>query len=234
MVKLGYTNTRPVTMGEMIFMASSVSRGAKRALLVADMPFMSYQAGAEDAIRNAGALLKEGGMDAVKIEGGAEFAPTVRALKRAGIPVMGHIGFTPQTSPTTVGYKVQGRTASAGLALLRDAKALEKAGAFSVVLEMVAAETAKAISESLRIPTIGIGAGADCDGQILVMHDVLGLFEKFTPKFAKRYANLSAEIERAIESYASDVASGAFPDEEHIFHMEEKEAQRLLNSRKKK
>lgn len=227
MVTLGYPDTRPVKMDEMIYMSSAVSRGAKRVLLVADMPFMSYQEGIEEAIHNAGRFVKEGGMDAVKIEGGADFAPTVRALTRAGIPVVAHIGFTPQTTPTSEGYRVQGRTAAAALSLVEDAKALEEAGAFSIVLEMTASEAAKAITDSVDIPTIGIGAGGVCDGQILVIHDILGLFDRFTPKFARRYLNLSAEIQGAIESYAKEVSSGAFPGEEHTFHMDPEEARRL-------
>jgi len=230
MVKLGYPDTRPVKMDEMIFMSSAVSRGAKRALLIGDMPFMSYQASVEDATRNAGRLVKEGGMDAVKIEGGADFAPTVRALTRAGIPVMAHIGFTPQTTPTAEGYRVQGRTAAAAVSLLEDASTLEEAGAFSIVLEMTASETAKAITDSVAVPTIGIGAGRDCDGQILVLHDILGLFDRFTPKFAKRYLNLSAEIQNAIESYAKEVVSEDFPGEEHTFHMDPREAQMLQSA----
>jgi 3-methyl-2-oxobutanoate hydroxymethyltransferase len=234
MVVLGYPDTRPVKLDEMIYMSLAVSRGAKRPLLVGDMPFMSYQASIEEAIRNAGRFIKEGGMDGVKIEGGAEFAPTVRALTRAGIPVMAHIGFTPQTTPTSEGYRVQGRTAEAALSLVEDARALEEAGAFSIVLEMTASETARSITGSVNIPTIGIGAGRDCDGQILVLHDVLGLFDRFTPKFAKKYLNLSAEIQGAIESYGRDVTSGVFPGEEQTFHMDVEEAQRFSNVRKTK
>jgi 3-methyl-2-oxobutanoate hydroxymethyltransferase len=232
MVTLGYPDTRPVSMDEMIYMSSAVSRGARRALLVGDMPFMSYQTSIEEAIRNAGRFVKEGGMDAVKIEGNADFAPTVRALTRAGIPVMAHIGFTPQTTPTAAGYRVQGRTAAAAISLVEDARALEKAGAFSIVLEMTASETARAITGAVNVPTIGIGAGRDCDGQILVLHDILGLYDRFTPKFAKKYLDLSAEIQGAIESYAKEVTSGAFPGEEHTFHMDAEEAQRLSRGRK--
>ncbi len=232
MVALGYRDTRPVKMEEMLYMSSAVSRGAKRALLVGDMPFMSYQASIEEALRNGGRLVKEGGMDAVKIEGGAEFAPTVRALTRAGIPVMGHIGFTPQTTPTAEGYRVQGKTAAAVSSLIEDARVLEEAGAFSIVLEMTASEAAKAVTDSVSIPTIGIGAGPACDGQVLVLHDILGLFDRFTPRFAKKYLDLSSEIQGAIESYARDVTSGAFPGEEHTFHMDPEEAQRLSRTRR--
>ncbi len=234
MVTLGYRDTKPVTMDEMVYMSSAVSRGVRRPLLVGDMPFMSYQESVEKATRNAGRLVKDGGMDAVKIEGGADFAPTVRALTRAGIPVMGHIGFTPQTTPTAEGYKVQGKTAAAAVSLIEDARLLEEAGAFSIVLEMTASETAKAITDSVGVPTIGIGAGPGCDGQVLVLHDVLGLFDKFTPRFAKRYLDLSSEIQGAIESYAQEVTSGAFPGEEHTFHMDPEEAQRLPSARRPK
>jgi 3-methyl-2-oxobutanoate hydroxymethyltransferase len=227
MVVLGYSNTKPVTLEEMLIMCSAVSRGSKGALLVGDMPFMSYQVSIEDAIRNAGMLIKDGGVDAVKIEGGREFAPTVRALVQAGIPVMGHIGFTPQTTPILEGYKVQGKTADAALDLIDDARALEEAGVFSIVLEMTTSEVANMITNSLKVPTIGIGAGSSCDGQILVLHDVLGLYDKFTPKFAKRYANLSPEIQRAIEDYLADVIDCKFPAEEHTFHMEESELEKL-------
>jgi 3-methyl-2-oxobutanoate hydroxymethyltransferase len=216
----------------MIFMSSAVSRGARRPLLVGDMPFMSYQVGLEEAMRNAARMVKEGGVDAVKIEGGVDFAPTVRALTRAGIPVMGHIGFTPQTTPTAEGYRLQGRTAAAATALVEDALALEEAGAFAIVLEMTASETAKLITDSVEVPTIGIGAGGACDGQILVLHDVLGLFDRFTPRFAKKYLDLSAEIRGAIESYAGEVTSGAFPGEEHTFHMDPEEARRLSKARR--
>ncbi len=232
MVTLGYRDTRPVKMEEMILMSSAVSRGAKRPLLVADMPFMSFQESIEEAVHNAARMVKEGGMDAVKIEGGVDFAPTVRALTRAGIPVMGHIGFTPQTTPTAEGYRVQGRTAAAATALVEDARALEEAGVFAIVLEMTASETAKLITDSVEVPTIGIGAGGACDGQILVIHDMLGLFDRFTPRFAKKYLDLSAEIQGAIESYAKEVTSGAFPGEEHTFHMDPGEAQRLLSARR--
>ncbi len=226
-VVLGYPNTKPVTMQEMLIMCSSVSRGSKGALLVGDMPFMSYQVSVEDAIRNAGRLVKEGGVDAVKIEGGRAFATTVSALVKAGIPVMGHIGFTPQTTPSLEGYKVQGKTSEAALTLFDDAKALEEAGVFSIVLEMTTSEVAEMITNSVKVPTIGIGAGSSCDGQILVLHDVLGLFDKFTPKFAKRYANLSPEIQQAIEEYAREVIDSKFPAEEHTFHMEESELEKL-------
>jgi len=227
MVVLGYPDTRPVTMEEMLIMCKAVSRGASRALLVGDMPFMSYQASVEEALRNAGRFIKEGGMDAVKIEGGAEQAGVVKALTRAGIPVMAHIGFTPQSTPTLQGYRVQGRTAQSAQRLLEDALALQEAGAFSIVLEMVTSEAAELISRSLRIPTIGIGAGPHCDGQVLVLHDILGLYERFTPKFAKRYRNLAGEILAALQEYRADVLNGRFPGEDHVFHMAPEEVEKL-------
>ena len=181
MVMLGYHDTRKVSMEEMLFMSSAASRGTKHALLVADMPFMSYQASVEEAVRNAGRLIKEGGADAVKLEGGREIAPTIKAIARAGIPVMGHIGFTPQTTPTLEGYRVQGKTADDAIALVEDARALEEAGVFSIVLEMTTSEAAKLITESVSVPTIGIGSGGCCDGQVLVLHDLLGLSDGFHP-----------------------------------------------------
>ncbi len=227
MVALGYEDTRPVSMEEMLMMAKAVSRGSRRALLVGDMPFMSYQTGIEEGIRNAGRFIKEGGMDAVKIEGGREFVPLVRALSRVGIPVMAHIGFTPQTTPTLEGYQVQGKTAEQTAKLLDEAVELAEAGAFSIVLEMTTVEAAKAITETVRIPTIGIGAGPFCDGQILVLHDVLGLFERFTPKFARRYLNLSDEILKALQTYREDILQGHFPEEQNSFHMDVAEIEKL-------
>ncbi len=227
MVVLGYQDTRPVSVDEMLMMAKAVSRGGRRALLVGDMPFMSYQAGLEEAIRNAGRFIKEAGMDAVKIEGGREFAPTVRALSRVGIPVMAHIGFTPQTTPTLEGYRVQGKTVEETAKLVEDAVSLAEAGAFSLVLEMTTVEAAKAITEAVPIPTIGIGGGPFSDGQILVLHDVLGLFERFTPKFVKRYLSLSGEILKALQTYRDDVLNGQFPGEEHSFHMDIAEVEKL-------
>lgn len=221
MVVLGYENTIPVTVDEMILLSRAVTRGNKRSLIVGDMPFMSYQASDEDAVRNAGRFVKDGGVDAVKIEGGLRMKSRVEALTRAEIPVMGHVGLTPQTSPLWNGYRVQGRTENDAEGIIRDAKALEEAGAFSVVLEMVTSEVAKIITEQLSIPTVGIGSGKYCDGQIVVMNDILGLYEKFTPKFIKKYANLAEEIQKAIEAYRDDVLKAKFPGEEHTFHMKE-------------
>jgi 3-methyl-2-oxobutanoate hydroxymethyltransferase len=228
MVVLGYENTLPVTMDEMLHHARAVARGAKSALLVGDLPFMSYQVSVEDAVRNAGRFLKEAGMDAVKLEGGHERADTVRAITSAGIPVMGHIGLTPQSIHQLGGFRAQGKTARAAKRLLEDALILEEAGCFSLVLESVPARLARLISERLSIPTIGIGAGAGCDGQVLVAHDLLGLFDRFTPKFVKQYANLNGEMTRAFNEYIADVQSRAFPAPEHTVEMADAEWDSLL------
>ena len=228
MVVLGYENTLPVTMDEMLHHARAVARGAKSALLVGDLPFMSYQVSVEDAVRNAGRFLKEAGMDAVKLEGGHERADAVRAITSAGIPVMGHIGLTPQSIHQLGGFRAQGKTARAAKRLLEDALILEEAGCFSLVLESVPARLAKLISERLSIPTIGIGAGAGCDGQVLVAHDLLGLFDRFTPKFVKQYANLNGEMTRAFNEYIADVQSRAFPAAEHTVEMADAEWDSLL------
>ena len=221
MVVLGYETTIPITVEEMIIFTKAVTRGNKKALIVGDMPFMSYQASDEDAVRNAGRFVKEGGVDAVKIEGGIRMKSRVEAMIRAGIPVMGHIGLTPQTSTLWSGYRVQGKTIDDGEVLLRDAKALEEAGVFAIVLEMITSEVAKMITDNVGIPTIGIGSGPLCDGQIVVLHDILGLYDKFSPKFIKKYANMSEIILKALESYRDDVTNGNFPGEEHTFHMTE-------------
>ena len=226
MVMLGYDNTIPVTMDQMCLFTEAVARGRQNALVVADMPFMSYQASKSLAIENAGRLIKSGA-DAVKLEGGSEIKDTIKSIVEIGIPVMGHIGFQPQTTTLQEGYKVQARTKDAAIKLIESAKALEMAGVFSIVLEMVTHETSKIISNSINIPTIGIGSGRDCDGQVLVVHDVLGMYEKIKPKFAKRYLELSSEIVKAIESYKSDVISGKFPSIEHFFSMDKSELERL-------
>jgi 3-methyl-2-oxobutanoate hydroxymethyltransferase len=226
MVMLGYDNTIPVTMDQMCLFTEAVARGRQNALVVADMPFMSYQASKSLAIENAGRLIKSGA-DAVKLEGGSEIKDTIRSIVEIGIPVMGHIGFQPQTTTLQEGYKVQARTKDAAMKLIESAKALEMAGVFSIVLEMVTHETSKIISNSINIPTIGIGSGSDCDGQVLVVHDVLGMYEKIKPKFAKRYLELSSDIVRAIESYKNDVISGKFPGVEHFFSMDKSELERL-------
>jgi 3-methyl-2-oxobutanoate hydroxymethyltransferase len=226
MVMLGYENTIPVTMEQMCFFTEAVSRGRQNAMLVADLPFMSYQASKSQAIENSGRLIKVGA-DAVKLEGGLEVKDTVRAIVEVGIPVMGHIGFQPQTTTLQEGYKVQAKTRDAAIKLIEAAKALEEAGAFSIALEMITKEVSKIISNSIKIPTIGIGSGPDCDGQVLVFHDVLGLYEKIKPKFAKRYLELSSEIVKAVTSYKNDVVSGKFPASEHSFSMDKYELERL-------
>ena len=230
MVVLGYPTTVPVTMDDMVRHAAAVSRGAIRPLLVGDMPFGTYQAGPQDALRNAARYLKEAGMDAVKLEGGHEVVETVRALVDSGIAVMGHVGLTPQRVAQFGGFKVQAKTARAARRLIEDCLALEDAGAFSIVLESVPAPVAALASERLGIPTIGIGAGVDCDGQVLVLHDVLGLFGEFKPKFAKRYADIGTAVVEALREYDRDVRAGTFPDDEHSFTMKESELVSLQRS----
>ncbi|HEY5903630.1 MAG TPA: 3-methyl-2-oxobutanoate hydroxymethyltransferase [Anaerolineales bacterium] len=228
MVVLGYENTLPVTMEEMLHHARAVARGARSALLIGDMPFMSYQVSAEEALRNAGRFLKEAGMDAVKLEGGRERADAVRLITGAGIPVMGHIGLTPQSVHQLGGFRVQGKTARAARKLVEDAELLEEAGCFSLVLESVPAQLARLISGRISIPTIGIGAGAGCDGQVLVTHDLLGLFDRFTPKFVRQYADFHSEMQRAFGEYISDVTARAFPAAEHSVEMADEEWDALL------
>jgi len=228
MVVLGYENTLPVTMEEMLHHCRAVARGAKTSLLVGDMPFMSYQVSVEDAVRNAGRFLQEGGMDAVKLEGGRERADAIRAITGAGIPVMGHIGLTPQSVHQMGGFRAQGKTAIAAKRLVEDALLLEEAGCFSIVLESVPARLAKLISKKLSIPTIGIGAGNGCDGQVLVTHDLLGLFDRFTPKFVKQYANFHHAMQRAFADYIEDVETKRFPAPEHTVEMKDEEWETLL------
>lgn len=217
MVVQGMENTIAVTMDEMVYHTRMVSRAAKRAMVIADMPYLSYQISVDDALRNAGRFLKEAAAQAVKLEGGREIADRVRALTAAEIPVMAHIGLTPQALHRMGGYKVQGKTEEAARRLTEDAKILEDAGAFSIVLEAIPAKLARRITSEITIPTIGIGAGPDCDGQVLVLHDVLGLFERFTPKFVKRYAELKKEALKAIADYKAEVEKGTFPDKDHSF-----------------
>ena len=220
MVVLGYEGTTvPVTMDEMVFLARTVARAARRPIVVGDMPFGSYQVSDEDAVRNAIRFFKEARTDAVKLEGAGPSLTRVRAIVGAGIPVMGHIGLTPQSATMLGGFKTQGKTADAARALVEDALALEDAGCFSVVLEAVPAPVAAEITERLHVPTIGIGAGRDCDGQVLVYHDLLGLTEGHLPRFVKRYANLSREIRDALEAYAEEVREGVFPEDEHTYEM---------------
>ncbi|MDK2883311.1 MAG: 3-methyl-2-oxobutanoate hydroxymethyltransferase [Bacillota bacterium] len=227
MVVLGYDGTVPVTMEDMIHHIRPVVKGAPNTLVVGDMPFMSYNVSREEAIRNAGRLMKEGGADCVKLEGGAVVAPTVKAIVDAGIPVMAHIGLTPQTASALGGFKVQGRDAAMAAKLLADAQALEEAGAFAIVLECIPAQLGRLITEKLTIPTIGIGAGPWCDGQVLVTQDMMGLFDRFVPKFVKRYANIGQIMLEAFQKYAEEVDNGVFPDLEHSFTMKEEELQKL-------
>jgi 3-methyl-2-oxobutanoate hydroxymethyltransferase len=220
MVVLGYDSTVPVTMDEMIHHAKAVRRGAPATMLVGDMPFLSYQVSKQAAIANAGRFFKEAGCDAVKLEGGREVCEAVRAIVDAGMPVMGHIGLTPQTAGKLGGFKVQGKDVQSARRLLKEARALEEAGVFSLVLECIPVGLARLISEELRIPTIGIGAGVCCDGQVLVTHDLLGLFEKFVPSFVKNYINLAPEIKKAVSSFVTEVKDETFPDYQHSFPMQ--------------
>ncbi len=229
MVVLGYENTLPVTMEEMLHHARAVARGAKTALLIGDMPFMSYQVSVEEAVRNAGRFLQQGGMDAVKLEGGRERADAVRAIVGSGIPVMGHLGLTPQSIHQLGGFRAQGKTASAAKRLVEDALLLEEAGCFGIVLESVPARLAELISKKISIPTIGIGAGVGCDGQVLVTHDVLGLFDRFTPKFVKKYADFHAAMNKAFTDYIEDVETKRFPSQEHSVEMDDKQWEQLLS-----
>jgi len=228
MVVLGHENTVAVTMDEMLHHCKAVTRGAKYPLLVGDMPFMSYQVDVKEAIRNAGRFLKEGGMDVVKLEGGRDMAPTVKGIVDAGIPVMGHIGLTPQTISKLGGYRVQGKDVATAKALIDDGLALEDAGAFSLILEAIPGPVASLITERVSIPTIGIGAGPDCDGQVLVIHDLIGLFDRFVPKFVKQYANVFPTIVEALESYRDEVIAGTFPGPEHGYSVSDEALQMLL------
>ncbi|HIE12118.1 MAG TPA: 3-methyl-2-oxobutanoate hydroxymethyltransferase [Desulfotomaculum sp.] len=227
-VVLGYDSTLPVTMEEMLHHTRAVARGVSRALVIGDMPFLSYQVSIPEAVRNAGLFLKGAGAQAVKLEGGQEVADTVRAIASSGIPVMGHIGLTPQYVHQLGGYRVQGRQAQAARRLLQDAVSLAEAGVFSIVLECVPAEVARHITAAVGVPTIGIGAGVDCDGQVLVTHDLLGLYGGFSPKFVKRYANLVGEIRRALESFKREVIDQKFPGPEHAFSMPDEELAEFL------
>ena len=226
MVMLGYENTIPVTMDQMCMFTEAVSRARKNSLLVSDLPFMSYQASIEDAIKNSGRLIKSGA-DAVKLEGGSIMAETISEIVDIGIPVMGHIGLQPQTTMLSEGYKVQGKTKDSAIKLIDDAKELEDAGVFSIALEMVSHEVAEIISETISIPTIGIGSGVGCDGQVLVVQDLLGMYDKIKPKFAKRYMNLSEDIVNSLENYKKDVESGIFPAEGNWFSMDGEELKKL-------
>ncbi len=229
MTILGHSATVPVTMEEMLMLTRAVTRGARRPIVVADMPFGSFQVSDEDALRNAIRFVKDGAADAVKLEGAGSSSSRVVALVGAGIPVMGHIGLTPQSATMLGGFRAQGRTAEKARRLLDEAIALEEAGCFALVLEAVPAPVAARISETLVIPTIGIGSGAECDGQVLVLHDLLGLYEGRSPRFAKRYADIGGDIRSALERFGAEVRSGAFPAEEHTYAMPEDELDAFLN-----
>jgi 3-methyl-2-oxobutanoate hydroxymethyltransferase len=227
MVVMGLQGTVAVTMEDMIHHIKAVVRGCKDPLIVGDMPFMSYNTSIREAIINAGRLVKEGGCEVVKLEGGVDFAPTIQAVVKAGIPVMGHIGLTPQTASALGGFKIQGRDASAAKHIVDDARALEDAGAFSIILEAVPAPLAKLIAETVRVPVIGIGAGPDVDGQVLVIHDVVGLFDRFVPKFVKQYANARKVMLDALLAYKQDVVEVKFPAVEHSFKMPDEALEKL-------
>lgn len=229
MTVLGHSTTVPATMEEMLMLSRAVTRGAERPLVVADMPFGSFQVSDEEAVRNAIRFVKEGAADAVKLEGAGPSLSRVLTLVGAGIPVMGHIGLTPQSATMLGGFRAQGKTAQQARRLLEDAVALEEAGCFSLVLEAIPAPVAARITERLTIPTLGIGSGPECSGQVLVLHDLLGLYEGRSPRFAKRYADLGAEIRGALERFAVEVRSGAFPTEEHTYAMPDEELETFLS-----
>jgi len=226
-VVYGYDGTVPVTMEQMICHAQAVRKGAPNTFVVGDLPFLSYQTSVEDAVRNAGRFYKEAGMDAVKLEGGQQMAPQIRAISDAGMLVMAHIGLTPQSAAQMGGFRVQGNTAQAAMKVLADAKALEEAGVFMVLLEGVPAETGKLVTEMLRVPTISVGAGPYCDGQAVLLSDIIGMYPVFTPKFVKRYAMLGEQVVSAVGEFVTETKSGAFPAPEHCYKMKEGEAEKL-------
>lgn len=230
MVVLGYDTTLPVTMEDMLHHCRAVARGAQSALLIGDMPFMSYQANVDDAVRNAGRFLQEAGMDAVKLEGGRERVDAIQAIISAGIPVMGHLGLTPQSVHQFGGFRAQGKEPLAAKRLVEDAKLLEQAGCFSIVLESIPSRLGKLVSERLSIPTIGIGAGLDCDGQVLVTHDLLGMFDRFTPRFVKRYAELHQAMDSAFLTFRQEVIARSFPGKEHSVEMGDDDWDVLMKS----
>lgn len=228
MTVLGYDTTVPVTMEEMLHHTKAVTRATKYAFVVGDMPFMSNNTSERDAIINAGRFMQEGGTDSVKVEGGANAAHIVTAIVKAGIPVMGHIGLTPQHISLLGGYRVQGRDVQTAIRVIDDSLAIEEAGAFAIILECVPNQISKIVTERLRIPTISYGAGESCDGQGLVAHDILGMFDKFTPKFVKKYAELGEQIQEAFEAYVSDVVSGQFPTDGHSFHIKKEDLEKVM------
>lgn len=227
MVMLGYENTLPVTMDDMVHHTAAVARACKRSLVVGDMPFLSYQISIEEAVRNAGRLIQEGRAEAVKMEGGREVVEATRAIVNAGIPVMGHLGLTPQSVNQFGGFKVQGKTEAAARKIIEDARMLEEAGVFSIVLECIPSAIAKIVTEKVNVPTIGIGAGPYCDGQVLVIHDLVGLFDRFVPKFVKQYAQVGRTIREACSEFAQEVRTGKFPTEEYGFSINEEELKKL-------
>ena len=227
MVMLGYDSTVPVTMDEMIHHCRAVCRGAKNSFVIGDMPFLSYQINVERAIENAGRFIKEAGCESIKLEGGSEMVQVVKAIVDAGIPVCAHIGLTPQTATKLSGFRVQGKDAESARELVNSAKALQEAGAFMIVMECIPSVLAAKITKELTIPTIGIGAGKDCDGQVLVYHDLVGLFERFTPRFVKQYINLAPKIQEALVKFREEVEAGDFPGPEHSFSMKEEEAEKI-------
>jgi len=229
MVVMGLEGTMAVTMDQMIHHIKAVVRGCKNALIVGDMPFMSYNTSVREAIINAGRLMKEGGCDVVKLEGGVDFAPTVQAIVKAGIPVQGHIGLTPQTASALGGFKMQGKDALAAKRIIEDARALEDAGVFSIILEAVPAPLGEIITQTVNVPVIGIGAGSQVDGQVLVTHDMIGLFDKFVPKFVKQYAQIRPAIIDALKSFKQEVTTESFPAPEHSFGMPDKTLEELKN-----
>jgi 3-methyl-2-oxobutanoate hydroxymethyltransferase len=234
MVVLGYRDTVSVTMEEMLHHTKAVSSAVKSALVIGDMPFGSYNVSVEKAIENANRMMKEAHADCIKLEGGRSMASVAEAIVKAGIPVQGHIGLTPQTASSLGGFKVQGKSVEAAKSLIEDAKALEEAGCFSIVLEAIPSPIAKIITESISIPTIGIGAGIDCDGQVLVIHDLIGLFERFTPKFVKQYVKISDIILSAVSRYKSDVENLKFPEEKHSFTMNREELEKLRSKKRRR
>ncbi len=228
MVVQGNESTISVTLEDMIYHAKAVTRAAKRALVIVDMPFMTYHTSANEAVRNAGRLMKEGGAHAIKLEGGVEFADTVRQIVRAQIPVMGHLGMTPQSLHMFGGFKVQGKSLEQAQKIIDDAKALEEAGVFAITLECVPEGLTKIITEAISIPTIGIGAGKHCDGQVLVSNDMLGMFSDFVPKFVKKYAHLSTDIEKVVKTYIEEISKGNFPQKEHTFTIDKEVLDNLI------
>ena len=230
----GYAGTIPVTMDQCIYHSEAVHRGAPNTFIVGDMPFLSYQVNIDEAVRNAGRFFKEAEVDAIKLEGGRRVCPQIRAIADGGMLVMGHIGLTPQSSGQLGGFKAQGRTVGAALELIEDAKAIEKAGAFSLLVEAVPPEVCKIIRQELKIPVYSIGAGIYADGQLMIVSDILGIFQAFTPKFVKKYANLGEQTLKALEAYVGDVKNGRFPEEQHTYNMVEGELPKLLEAMKSK